>query len=52
MQDDESLRRWKEQLLGQVDTEQLGGIYLRLFPIHHYICFSPEFVDTFLMCDL
>ncbi|CAD6334172.1 unnamed protein product [Miscanthus lutarioriparius] len=22
--DDESLRRWKEQLLGQVDTEQLG----------------------------
>ncbi|XP_062187281.1 rho GDP-dissociation inhibitor 1-like isoform X1 [Phragmites australis] len=23
--DDESLRRWKEQLLGQVDTEQLGG---------------------------
>lgn len=25
-QDDESLRRWKEQLLGAVDFESVGGI--------------------------
>lgn len=26
-QDDESLRRWKEQLLGSVDLESVGGFY-------------------------
>lgn len=27
MQDDESLRRWKEQLLGSVDLNSVGGKY-------------------------
>ena len=26
IQDDESLRRWKEQLLGTVDFESVGGL--------------------------
>lgn len=29
-QDDESLRRWKEQLLGAVDFESVGGIKVLL----------------------
>lgn len=28
IQDDESLRRWKEQLLGSVDLNNVGGISL------------------------
>ena len=30
IQDDESLRRWKEQLLGSVDLNNVGGISLAI----------------------
>lgn len=40
-QDDESLRKWKEQLIGTVDFEDIGGIkqlFLCLF------CFANQFL--------
>lgn len=30
VQDDESLRKWKEQLLGSVDLDSVGGLFLSL----------------------
>lgn len=37
LQDDDSLRRWKEQLLGSVDMSAVGGINLApfIFLLHH-----------------
>lgn len=40
LKDDESLRRWKEQLLGDVDLENVGGNILTFF-------FLPKFAFEF-----
>uniref|UniRef100_A0A0D9V9F1 Rho GDP-dissociation inhibitor 1 n=1 Tax=Leersia perrieri TaxID=77586 RepID=A0A0D9V9F1_9ORYZ len=46
--DDESLRRWKEQLLGQVDTEQLGETAEPEVKVLNLTILSPDRPDLVL----
>ncbi|RLN27833.1 rho GDP-dissociation inhibitor 1-like [Panicum miliaceum] len=46
--DDESLRRWKEQLLGQVDTEQLGETAEPEVKVMNLTILSPGRLDLVL----
>ena len=41
IQDDESLKRWKEQLLGTVDLESVGGLN-SLTTTSHYVGFHSQ----------
>lgn len=47
IQDDESLRRWKEQLLGSVDFESVGGKSCEFFRFSsHVLWLDSEVLRT------
>lgn len=50
VQDDESLRRWKEQLLGTVDFESVGGLTFSYYISSCIFC-SLKLEDFFHKID-